>query len=225
MQVKLHGIPERKFLASGIAGVLAYFLMLAVNWAFGIALPFETAVPIAVALMLAFHYLVPPTLQDVLARVDGELKRRFALEELGDPRSTLDPEASSRLREGAGNAVRAVGLILLLGGLALGGPVACASYQAQQAEAASPARTLYAVQADYNAALAAAVGYAESDAADPDVVAGVARLDRLAWAALRDAQRAVRAGDGMAIAASMAIARAAVGELVAYVSGRVGGAS
>lgn len=225
MQVKLHAIPERKFLASGTAGLAAYFLMLLASRAFGIELTFDLAVPIAAGLMLLGHYYMPPSLQDLLRRIDDEMKRRFALEELADPASTLDPEAATRLREGAGAVARALVLLLLVGGLAIAGPVACASYRAISAESPSPARTVYALQADYTAALGAAVAYAESPAADPDVVDVMARLDRAAYAALGDARDAVRAGDGLAAAASMAIARAAVAELVDYVTARAGGAS
>lgn len=218
--VKLHGVPERKFLASGVAGVLAYFLMLLASRVLGIDLTFDVAVPIAAGLMLLVHYYVPPSLQDLMRRIDGEMKRRFALEELGDPQSTLDPEAASRLREGAANVVRTVALLLLLGGLALGGPVACASYTAYQADQATAGQKVYALQLDYNAAALVAVAYLESGHATPAAKREVARLDRIAFSAVTAAADAVRDGDDAAIAASAAAAKAALAELVGYVEAK-----
>lgn len=114
---------------------------------------------------------------------------------------------------------------LLLGGLALGGPVACGTAQLTQADATSPAQRLYAVQADYNAALAAAAAYVESPAAEPDIVQAIARADRYAYAAIRQAQATVRAGDSATVGLAIAAASAAVSGLGLYLAQHAGGGS
>lgn len=126
---------------------------------------------------------------------------------------------------GKGAATLAVAF-LLLGGLAFGGPIACASAElAKASQPATPAQRLYAIQADYNSALAAAVAYAESDAADPNIKAAIASADRAAYRAIGAAQSAVRSGDDATIAVAIAAAGAAVSELSRYLALHAGGGS
>lgn len=220
MQVKLHNVPDRKFLAAGFAGLITYGLTLGAAAA-GLPLPFELAMPLGMAILLAVFYLMPPGLQDVLRRIDAEMRRKFALEELSDPKSTLDPETATRLRDGMQGVVPKIAIaFLLLGGLALGGPVACANYELTKAEAVSPAQRMFALQADYNTALYATVAYLESGYATPEAKRAIARLDQVAFQAITGAADAVRSGDGLAIAVSTATARAALDELVGYLEAR-----
>ncbi|MEQ8396439.1 hypothetical protein [Thalassobaculum sp.] len=201
---KLHWIPERKFLAAGTAGIVTWLFTLGAS-AVGIELPDELMKALVGLVMGAVYYWVPPSAQDVLRRIDRDLKSTF----------TVSPEIR-------GTAAKLAIAFLLLGTLALGGVAACASYQLTSAEAASPAQKMFALQADYNTALVAAVGYVESDLATPEAKTVIARLDRLAYQAIGSAADAVRSGDDIAIAISTATARAAVAELVAYVSARQG---
>lgn len=109
---------------------------------------------------------------------------------------------------------------LLLGGLAFGGPVACASYQLTKAEATTPQQKVFALQADYNTALIAVVGYVESDFATDDARKALARLDRITYAAIASAREAVRSGDQVATSVALATARAALTELTVYLAAR-----
>ena len=119
---------------------------------------------------------------------------------------------------GGGTAAKVAVALLLLTSLTFGGPVACASYALSQAEASTPAQRLYAVHADYNTALAAAVAYAESPLADRDVVRVIERLADQAIGAIRAARAAMLAGEDARVAVAIAAANAAVAELAAYVT-------
>ncbi len=106
-------------------------------------------------------------------------------------------------RKAIGNrAAPAALMLLMLGALAAGGPIGCASYTA--AQHATPARVVYAIQADYVATLRVAAAYESlprcgpaDDAkmlscSAPNVVAGLRSADNDAWVALEAAQKAVR---------------------------------
>lgn len=201
MTLKQHWIPDRKFLAGGIAGLVTWLLTLAATAA-GVPVPADLMAAAVGLVMGAAYYLVPPAAADVLRRIDGDLKSRFGAPEVH------------------GTVARLAVAFLLLGGVAFGGPVACASLQLTQPEATSPAQRVYALQADYNTALIAAVGYVESDVASDEAKTAIARLDRIAYQAIRSAGEAVRSGDQVATAVSLATARAALGELAAYVGAR-----
>lgn len=60
-------IPDRKWLASGVSGVLAFFLATAFD------VPGETATAVVGGIMALVHYLVSPSVRDVLARVDDRI--------------------------------------------------------------------------------------------------------------------------------------------------------
>lgn len=120
-------------------------------------------------------------------------------------------------KPGAG-AAKVMLAAMLLGGLAFGGPVACASYTVATAEHVTDQQAVYAIQSDYNAALKAAAAYVESDKADPDKVAAIKRLDAVAYEALKEARIAARAGDGAAVPAAIGAARAAVSALAQYLT-------
>lgn len=115
---------------------------------------------------------------------------------------------------GAGVA-KALMIAMLLGTVALS-TTACGSYAVWQAEEATPAQTVYAIQADYNSALAAATAYAESSAADPEAVDVLQRLDAAAFDALMEAQGAVRSGRSAGVAAAVSAARSAVAAFGQY---------
>lgn len=117
------------------------------------------------------------------------------------------------------NAIRSIAVtLLLIGGIGLGGPVACASYTAFQAEDATDAQTVYALQADYNSALVAATEFVRSPDTDPEVADTVKRLEIVAHDALMEAQSAVRAGDSPVIPVALAAARSALDEFGAYLA-------
>lgn len=129
-------------------------------------------------------------------------------------------KATKGIGGGTATVAKLAVALLLLGALSIGGPVACASYEASKAEKLSPAQTIFALQADYNTAAMVAVGYLESGYATPAAKAAIARLDQTAFSTIAGAANAVRSGDGLAIALSTAAARAAVAELLAYVEAR-----
>lgn len=113
---------------------------------------------------------------------------------------------------GAGPAALAVLLVL---GMATAGPVACASLAGE-----TPAQKVYGIQADYLAAQEVAAAYLESGQADAEAAVRIKQLDAVAWDAVGEARRAVRAGAGPALPAAMAAARHAVAALAAYLSER-----
>lgn len=115
------------------------------------------------------------------------------------------------------NAVRSLAIALLLvTGIGLGGPVACASITAMQSDEATSAQTVFALQSDYNAALAAATEFVRSPDADPDVSDTIRRLEIAAHDALMTAQEAVRSGDSPAIPVAISAARSAMTEFGDY---------
>lgn len=125
-------------------------------------------------------------------------------------------KASKPIKPPSARAGKMMLVAVALGALSVGGPVACASYTSMQAEEASAEQTVYALQADYNAVLASAAAYAGSDAADPDAVDAIRRLDDAAFDALREAQVAARAGDAAVTAAAVSVARSAIAELARH---------
>ena len=114
--------------------------------------------------------------------------------------------------------VAAITLALMIAG--------CASYEASRSPLAV---RMYAVQADYNTVLVAAVSYeslprcpAESVCSDSGIVAEIRKADNDAWAAIRAAQEMVRtpgATDGAASSA-VSVARAAVDILYSVLRNR-----
>lgn len=126
-------------------------------------------------------------------------------------------KASHTITKAAGTDLRSIALALLLfGGLAFAGPVACASYAAYEAEDATPAQTVFALQSDYNAALATAAEFVRSPDTDPDVADTIRRLEVAAHSSLMAAQEAVRAGNSPTIPVAIAAARSAMSEFGDY---------
>lgn len=199
---RLHWVPERKFLAGGLAGIAAWLVSLVTVRYLGIDVPLEVLGPFIMAAGTSAYYLVPPSAQDVLRRIDGDLKAAFKLPDV------------------KGTTAKLAVAILLLGGLGLGGPIACANYELRNAEAASPAQRMFALQADYNTALYATLGYLESGYATSEAKRVIARMDQVAFQAVTGAADAVRSGDSLAIPVSTAAARAALDELIAYLAAR-----
>src|SRR5690606_20396094 len=76
---RLHWVPERKFLAGGLAGIAAWLLSLVTVRYLGIDVPIEVSGPFIVSAGTSAYYLMPPSAQDVLRRIDGDLKAAFAL--------------------------------------------------------------------------------------------------------------------------------------------------
>ncbi|MBC06341.1 hypothetical protein [Thalassospira sp.] len=117
------------------------------------------------------------------------------------------------------SAVRSIAIALLVfGGLGLAGPIACASYTAYEAEEATPAQTVFALQSDYNAALATATEFVRSPNTDPDVADTIRRLEIAAHDALMTAQKAVRSGDSPTIPVAISAARSAMTEFGRYLA-------
>jgi hypothetical protein len=121
------------------------------------------------------------------------------------------PQTSGKLRASVVAAAAAMALSLLM-------LAACASQVAE-----TPAQRVYALQADYNAALAAAVAYESqprceegewSGCSDPEAVAQIRRADDHAHDALQAAQSTVRgAAGGDGVETALIAAREAVGAL------------
>jgi hypothetical protein len=77
-------IPDRKVLSAGIAGVLAWGLVLLAPRV-GLPLTLDIALPVMVALMGGVAYLVPPSAKDVIKRIDGEIMSIAGLMPAGPP--------------------------------------------------------------------------------------------------------------------------------------------
>ena len=117
------------------------------------------------------------------------------------------------------NAIRSVAIALLVfGGIGLGGPVACSSYAAYQAEDATAAQAVFALQSDYNTALVAATEFVRSPQIDPATADTIKRMEIAAHDALMAAQTAVRQDNSPAIPVAISAARSALAEFGAYLS-------
>lgn len=79
--------------------------------------------------------------------------------------------------------------------------------------AETSSQKVYALQSDYAAIQTAAVGYIESDAAKPTVVAAIRDADATAMDALTAARKAVRAGNSPIVPGLIATAKSAVNRL------------
>lgn len=108
---------------------------------------------------------------------------------------------------------------LVVVGLAVG-LSACSSYELTKADNVTPAQTVFAIQADYNTALQAAVTYVESSLADPAVVSTIQRLEESAFAALTEAREAIRKGHDPTVPVAIAAAKGAVSELTRYLTAK-----
>lgn len=75
-------LPDRKWLASGVSGVLTWAI---VTYA---GLGEEVATPLVGAVMAAVHYFVPPSVTDIIKRVDDQVIK-FARQ---SPDSPASPE-------------------------------------------------------------------------------------------------------------------------------------
>ena len=102
--IKLHWLPDRKFLAAGLSGIATWLLTRALAYA-GVEIPAELQTAAVGLVMGAVHYFVPPHIMDILRRIDGDLKSTFPAQVIG-------------------TAQKLALAFLLLGGLALGGPIA-----------------------------------------------------------------------------------------------------
>lgn len=107
-------------------------------------------------------------------------------------------------------------IVTVLAATALGGPSACATHTVAQADRATPAQIVYAVQSDYTAALRVAAAHVSAPDADPDVVRTIQRLDAAAFDAIGQARIAVRTSTASESVAAIATARAAVAALTRY---------
>ena len=68
-------IPDRKFIAGGLAGLVAWILV-----AFLGISDVELAMQIGLGAMAAVYYLVPPSIKDLARRADDALKAKQAVE-------------------------------------------------------------------------------------------------------------------------------------------------
>lgn len=68
-------LPDRKWLASGVSGVLTFILLTLFSDALGLdpAAATEIASGITGLVMAAVHYFVPPSVKDVIKRVDDTI--------------------------------------------------------------------------------------------------------------------------------------------------------
>lgn len=81
-------LPDRKVLASGVSGVLTWLLGLALIQ-MGVEMPAEALGGIVAGVMALVAYAVPPSVRDVIERVDDTLKEAFA-EELKARKASSD---------------------------------------------------------------------------------------------------------------------------------------
>ncbi len=100
-------------------------------------------------------------------------------------------------------------LVILL--LPLFAITACAVTSAETAS-----QKVYALQADFNIAQAAAFAYVSSPSADTDIKRNVQRLEAIAYASVKAAQKAVVMGDAPAVPALLSAGKTAVFEFSDY---------
>ena len=62
-------IPSRKYLAGGIAGVIAFFITTATG------MDGEVAMQIATGIFALASYLVPPSTAEIIARYDDKIRK------------------------------------------------------------------------------------------------------------------------------------------------------
>lgn len=76
-------IPDRKYIAGGIAGVLTFAWTSIVNEVFELKIDYSTALEITIAAIALVVYLVPPSTKDILKRIDDDIKN-IIKEKAGD---------------------------------------------------------------------------------------------------------------------------------------------
>jgi hypothetical protein len=81
-------LPDRKVLASGVSGVLTWLIGLLLIQ-LGVEMPAEALGGIVAGVMALVAYAVPPSVRDVIERVDDTLKEAFA-EEVQAKRASAD---------------------------------------------------------------------------------------------------------------------------------------
>lgn len=67
-------IPDRKYLAGGISGVLSFFILKALSTWLGWAMDEATITQIAGLIAAAMAYLIPSSVGDTLTKIDNILK-------------------------------------------------------------------------------------------------------------------------------------------------------
>jgi Na+/citrate or Na+/malate symporter len=77
-------VPSRKAMASGIAGVLTFFVMAAIRHFTGIDLPASVEAMITGGVMWAINYLVPPSAKDVVDHLNNAIVK-LAVEDPASP--------------------------------------------------------------------------------------------------------------------------------------------
>lgn len=65
-------IPDRKYLAGGITGILSFIILTAAG-SFGFPIDAAMAAQIAGGLMLLVSYFTPQSVDDIVSRVDGKI--------------------------------------------------------------------------------------------------------------------------------------------------------
>tara|TARA_R100001244_G_scaffold2541_4_gene3972 strand:- start:124 stop:456 length:333 start_codon:yes stop_codon:yes gene_type:complete len=68
-------LPDRNVLAGGLVAVLAWLLNLGLGYAGLPSLDADILIPLLLSLWGTFSYLVPPSIADFLARLDGIAKQ------------------------------------------------------------------------------------------------------------------------------------------------------
>lgn len=65
-------LPDRKVLAGGLSGVVAWGIMLGLSMA-GVPVPAETQALLVTVISTAMGYLVPPSQRDIVKRLNDQL--------------------------------------------------------------------------------------------------------------------------------------------------------
>lgn len=66
-------LPDRKVWASGLAGLLAFFVTTLLSTYTSVVVPYEVALEITIAVVGLVAYVVPPSVADVAKRVNDKV--------------------------------------------------------------------------------------------------------------------------------------------------------
>ncbi|MBB4000987.1 hypothetical protein [Aurantimonas endophytica] len=84
-------IPDRKVWSGGLFAVLAFLAVLASNTWAGTDIPIEAGAFIALGIGKAFEYILPPSVLDIIKRVDNDIVAIAG----ASPESKVSPEVGN----------------------------------------------------------------------------------------------------------------------------------
>lgn len=106
---------DRKVWAGGLTGVGASALVWGAQAKFGIVVPPEVAAMLITMMVTMVSYMVPPSVKDIVKRIDGTIVEIVA----NDPKIPLvkapdGPAVITKATTGGGGALRSIGFVLAL---------------------------------------------------------------------------------------------------------------